>query len=537
MLSRVCSLTQPSRRESGGRFMSTLIDRESLELRTNQRRERVSRLVDAIDARRHPHLSARAPSSHLIAAAVTGAVGAIVAFLLATRPARAWWPLVGGATAGGIAIAIAVARRSKPALPAPSSAALREHQPFVERVHNHRLPVKQGPEPRRRGARVAIAIAVVVLSLFVAARIALNPVAAWATQKGLDGLSGYQGEFKSVKVSLFPLRFTVEDLRLVQDGTEVEDAVLTVKKLVATAKWTDVVRGRLIASARADHAHLKVMLGQTEAPPEVQKAAKEGSEKLARNEFDVAKTLEAVVPFRVDRLELADAEVTLIDATDPKQPRIWLNDIEFVAENIANRDELDQRAPLMLTGRATVQKTGVLKLLVVADLLDEKPAFTGQAQLIGLNLESLYQWAAAKAGLSPHGSVNVFVNFNSAKGALGGDVKVLARNVRVDPLEGKFSNAMKAAAANAAFNILKDEEKGQQVGTTLPIRGSLVEPDAQLWPAVIGVLRNAFVDSLNWGFGSLPVGTASKKENVLEQAVKGLDKKEPGPKAQPGGGT
>lgn len=516
--------------------MSAAEDRELLELRANEQRKRVMKLVDAVDAWRHPRRDSKSPSPRAIAAATltgVGVIGAIAAFLTGKRPSKALLTL--SATVGGAGLALGVGpviARSRKALPAPSPAVVELKQLEAPKP----LPVVHGPVQKKRGHVVAMVVAGVLLVLLVALRIALNPLAAHFTQKGLDGLTGYTGTFKSVSVSLLPLSYTIEDLRLVQDGTPVEEAVLYVKQLRATAKWTDLLRGRVFAAARADHAHFRVLLGTTEAPPEVEQAAKEGAEELKRNDLDISKTLEAIIPFRVDRFELADSEVTLTDATDPKRPQIWINDIEFVAENIVSRQKLDQRAPLMLTGRATVQKTGVLKLLVVADLLDEKPAFTGQAQLIGLDLESLYQWAASKAGLSPHGTVDVFVNFNSAKGGLGGDVKVLAKKVHVDALEGKFTNAVKAAAANAAFNILKDEQKGEAVGTTLPLRGALQKPDPQIWPTVIGVLRNAFVDSLGWGFGDLPVSTAKKKEGVIEQAVKGLDKKESGPKAQPQGG-
>lgn len=519
--------------------MSAAESREELELQANEQRRKVLKLVEAVDAWRHPRRDSKRVSPRAIAAATltgVGIIGAIAAFLTGKKgPSKGLLALSATVGSAGIALGVGPAiSNSRKLLPAPEmTPAMKEIRQLEAKMP---LPVMHGPIEKKKGKHLGwwILLAVVVV-LVVGVRIALDPLATHFTQKGLDGLTGFKGTFSDVSVSIIPLEYKIENLRLVQDGTKVEDAVLFVKELKATSKWTDLLRFKVVASARADHAHFRVNLGETKAPPEVEKAAKEGAEELKRNDLDIGKTLEQIIPFRVDRFELHDSEVTLTDVTDPKKPQIWLNDIEFVAENITSRQKMDQRAPLMVTGRATVQKTGVLKLLVVADILDEKPAFTGQAQLIGLDLESLYQWAAAKAGLSPHGSVNVFVNFNSAKGGIGGDVKVMAKKVKIDPLEGKFTNAVKAAGANAAFAILKDEENGEAVATTLPLRGSLEKPDAQIWPTIVGVLRNAFVDSLGWGFGDLPVNTAKKKEGIIEQTVKGLDKKEEGPKAQPGG--
>ena len=55
----------------------------------------------------------------------------------------------------------------------------------------------------------------------------------------------------------------------------------------------------------------------------------------------------------------------------------------------------------------------------------------------------------------------------------------------------------------------------------------------QLWPAVLGVIRNAFVVGLQEGYSNVPPDTAPKKEGVLEQAKHALDKSAGPPQAQP----
>ena len=54
-------------------------------------------------------------------------------------------------------------------------------------------------------------------------------------------------------------------------------------------------------------------------------------------------------------------------------------------------------------------------LAVLLAACDSKPAFTGEAQVEGLKLESLDAWTSAKAGISAKGTIDCFVNFNSAK--------------------------------------------------------------------------------------------------------------------------
>lgn len=539
--------------------MSAKVDVEALELRANEQRRRVAALIEALDARRHPRPGTPKHSPWAIAALLLSSLG--LAGLVAGRTRR-WSPatrrtLTGlaaatgtaGVALGATAAARAVFARRPTALAAvngPRRVQL-EAEPAAPTLVQ---PVKvleagaavaavaharaeQGATKRRHRRWPWIVLATLVV-LFIAGRIALDPLAGHFLQKGLDeGLTGYHGTFSKVHVSIVPLELSIDGLRLVQDGMEVKDQTLFVKHLNASAAWGDLLTGKIAATAKFDHAAFRVLYGQTEAPPEAREAAEKANEKLKEKNLDMGQVLHETIPFRVERVEMKDSEVTLIDATDPKRPAIWLNDIELVMENLVSREKLDQDAPMMITARATVQKSGVLKMLFVADLLDTKPAFTGQAQLTGLNLESLYEWAASKAGVSPHGTLNVFVNANSGKGALKGDVKVVGRKIHVDGLE-TVGDKLKALGANIAFKVLAND-KGT-VGTTLPLRGSLQNPDPQVWPTILGVVRNAFVDAIDWGFGDLPVDTADKKQGIIQQAVEGLDKKKDGPEAQPTGG-
>jgi hypothetical protein len=67
----------------------------------------------------------------------------------------------------------------------------------------------------------------------------------------------------------------------------------------------------------------------------------------------------------------------------------------------------------------------------------------------------------------------------------------------------------------------------------VPLKGKLTDPDVQLWPTVLGVIRNAFVQGLASGFENLPPPTADKKEGKVQQTKNALEKDQGPPKAQP----
>lgn len=380
--------------------------------------------------------------------------------------------------------------------------------------------------------RVWFWVLVVALLLVVGVRVALNPVASHFTQEGLDSIPGYSGSFESVKVSIIPLTYTIADLKIEQDSDKTaKEPLVFVKEVRAQLFWRKLLLLQTVGTAGVDNAKFVVKLGVTKGPPADPKEP-------AVDDFQISSTLEKIIPFRVDRVEVRESEVTVLDATDTKQPEFWVSELELVLENLVSRKKLDENVPLSLTMRAVIAKTGLLKVIATADLLEEKPAFTGEAQLTGLKLESLYVWTSAKAGLSASGVVDAFVNFNSAKGKLSGDVKVMIKNPVVKPSDEKISDALKAKLANVAIKVLSDRVDGRNtIATTLPIKGTITNPDPQVWPTILGVVRNAFVQGLDWGFGDMPTPTADKKEGVLDQAAKALNKDEEAPKAQPNGGN
>jgi len=381
--------------------------------------------------------------------------------------------------------------------------------------------------------RVWFWLLVVLVVLVVAARIALNPLAAHFTQKGLDSITDYHGSFESVRVSIIPLTYTITDLIIDQDGSKAKEPVVYAHQARAQLFWRKLFKLQAVGTLSVSNAKFVIMLGETKPPPEAPQSVKEVAEEL---EFNAGNTLRGLFPFRLDRIELRESEANLIDTTNAKAPPMWVKDIELVLENLVSRQDLEEKVPMQLTLRAVVAKTGILKVLASADLLEEKPAFTGEAQLSGLKLESLYPWTSAKAGVSASGTVDMFINFISAKGKLNGDVKVLIRNAHVKPADERLSDAVKAKIANLAITVLSDRVEGRDaIATTMPIKGTMSAPDAQIWPTILGVVRNAFVQGLDWGFSDLPTPTAEKKEGPLGQAAKALDKDRDSPKAQPQG--
>ena len=110
----------------------------------------------------------------------------------------------------------------------------------------------------------------------------------------------------------------------------------------------------------------------------------------------------------------------------------------------------------------------------------------------------------------------------------------MLKNVKVRPTEDDFGNKLKAWIADKGLRLFSDRVPDRNaVVTIIPIKGRLDDPDVQLWPTVLGVVRNAFVEGISSGFTHLPPPTADKPQGKFEQVKKALKKDEGPPEAQP----
>ncbi len=129
------------------------------------------------------------------------------------------------------------------------------------------------------------------------------------------------------------------------------------------------------------------------------------------------------------------------------------------------------------------------------------------------------------------------LRFIADQGRLTGGIRPLLKDAGTRAGKPGLGPKLKSFLADTALNIFKDDVPGREaVATTIPLEGRVDDPNLQLVPTILGVVRNAFVRGLGDSLRGLPPPRAKEKEGVLEQARRALT---PGkgrqPRAQPEG--
>jgi hypothetical protein len=368
----------------------------------------------------------------------------------------------------------------------------------------------------------------VIAALIVAVHLLLDPVATHFTRKELAASEDVRGEFLRVHVTVAPPGYAIDRLKLIpRHGGDWHEPLFYAERIRATLDWRELLHARLAARVRIDRPKLIVIHEPTAEAAQPAKPAAQPP--------DVRATLRRLMPARLVRFDIHHGEVLFRDAGAPRQPELWLHDIDLSLENLATRRRLMHGRSATLDLHAKLGSSGVVTAFVAADPLARQPKFSGDFALRDWEVAELYDLEEPATKLeTPSGTLNIFAKFKAANGAISGGVKPELKDVKIRPAEKGFGNKVKAWVADEGLHIFSRKESGhREAATIIPIEGRLDAPDIQLWPTVMGVIRNAFVEGVASGFAYLPPPASEKKEGVLHQLRDALTKDKGPPKAQP----
>lgn len=392
------------------------------------------------------------------------------------------------------------------------------HRPISEPARKSAAPSR----PRHHwGWWIALGVAI---ALVIVIRLILDPIAAHYTRKGLNASETTRGDFQRVHVTLFPPGYEIHRLKIderVDRGWK--HPLFYAERVKAGVDMSSLFHGRIVANARIDDPKIIFTVRQ--------KAEKKGETQAP----DLAPMLRQVLPARVNRIEIRNGELVFRDLVMKGQPEIWVHKIEVAVENLATRRKLSGGEPATVSASAMLGRSGELKMFLSANPFARPLAFAGQVEERGWRVAELYDLVQPETKLqTPKGTFDLFVEFKSRDGRITGGVKPVLKNVEVKPTESGLGNRLKAWLADTTLHLFSDRVPGRNaVATVIPIEGRLDNPDVQLWPTVVGVVRNAFVEGMSASFHDVPPPRAGEKQGVLEQAKHAVSKDAGPPKAQP----
>ena len=335
----------------------------------------------------------------------------------------------------------------------------------------------------------------VVAVLLVAARAALPRVVEYFVNERLQSMEAYTGAVEDIDVAVVRGAYRIEGLRLDKRGGAVSEPLLIVKSIDLGLEWSALVHGEVVGDVHV----LEPVIAFVDGPTDAEDQDGAGP--------DWAETLDALLPFDINSLEVENGTVSLYRTEEGAEPRqlLRLHGVTVTARNFTNVRESAEPVFATVALRGTVQEQGELNIAAELDPVSDPPVMTVDAELLDLPLTSLNPLLEAYANVDAEaGMVEIFAEFASREGRFEGYVKPLIRDadiLRLDE-EGSFFGKVWEGVVDAVKKIVENPET-DRVGAQVPLSGELTAVDAELIPAVFSVLRNAFIEALSVGIGDV----------------------------------
>lgn len=336
-----------------------------------------------------------------------------------------------------------------------------------------------------RSRKVLIALGVLLVVL-VAARVALPYVVKDYVNDKLAALDSYDGHVDDIDIHLWRGAYSIDGIEIVKTGAARPVPFFKAKTIDFSVEWHSLVRGSIVSEAQFIAPEINL----------VQAESKQGSQ--LGSEVNWNRRLEELFPFKFNTIQVVDGTV------------------RFLAPGISTKDALTARhVSGSVTNLTNVLETGketFADFKITADVLDGAPArvngsvdafasdptFDVNMEVKKVKLPDVNPWlreyikADAEAG-----DFELYMELAAADNRFTGYAKPILQNVDIYRSGEPEKNPLKRVwegFLDFAANVLENPD-AEQVAARIPFKGTIENPDTNLFATIASVLRNAFVSA------------------------------------------
>jgi hypothetical protein len=345
---------------------------------------------------------------------------------------------------------------------------------------------KHPKKSRRRWGKGLLIAGGVLIVLLIAARIALPRFLLWYVNRTIDQSELYDGNIGDIDVSLWRGAYTIKQIRLNKVTGNVPVPLYSAERVDLALQWDALRHGKLVGQIVMQRPELNFVDGESDS--EDQTGA--GGPWL--------QIIQDLFPFKINSCVIRDGSVRF-RAFDTKPPvDVYLSELNGSIENLTNiRDEV---TPLVSTVHVDGLAMDQAKFEYEMKLnpFSYRPTFQLALRLVGLDVTKTNDLARAYGNFDFEGGwFDLVIELDAREGGLDGYVKPLFRDLKVlsfkkDIPEDNVIQLFWEALVGITTGILRNPPR-DQFGTSIPLSGSLNNPQTDLLATIGNVLRNAFI--------------------------------------------
>jgi hypothetical protein len=341
-----------------------------------------------------------------------------------------------------------------------------------------------------RFSRPVLLGVLVTLVILLVLRIGATYALQWYVNNKLDESPMYAGHVGDIDIQLLKGAYEIEDVEISKTEGEVPVPLFAAREVEFSLLWKALFNGALVGEAEMFEPQINIV----DSTDESRKQTGAGGQWLAM--------FEDLFPFQIDKFQIHDGQVHFRNFDSEPKIDIFLSELEATAENLSNRQALtDSRiAKVQLAGRA--MEASDLTLGAAFDPTTEKPTFDVNIRLLQLPVLELDNFIRTYAPFDIEaGSADIVTELAARDGMLNGYVKPIIYNLDVfswkEDIQEDMDNPIRAlweGLVDLVAELLENQPR-DQIASNIPLQGDISAPDTNIFVAVAGIFKNAFVEA------------------------------------------
>ena len=307
-------------------------------------------------------------------------------------------------------------------------------------------------------------------------------------------MGSYTGHVEDVDIALITGSYQIDDLRIRKINGKVKEPFLYVPKIDLSVEWKSLFKGALVGEVECYSPELNFAFSNNEEASQTGK------------ELDWTQLVKDLLPIKINRFAAYDGKLKLVNVFEATKTDFSLEKFALEIRNIRNVEDKQTPLPSPVIASGDVPGWGgTMKFTAGMNLLKPLPDFNYNLSFDNLQLVKLNDLARKYGNVDfESGTLSVYSEMAMNDGRLAGYFKPLTKGMKIfklkEPGENrKIGRFFTELLAEGGAEILENQKR-DQIATRIPLRGTVEDTKTELWPIIIGVLRNAYVEAFNKEF-------------------------------------
>ncbi len=327
-----------------------------------------------------------------------------------------------------------------------------------------------------------IFIAILLLGLLIF-RIYLPTLVKNQINKTLATIPGYYGYVDDVDIALVRGAYVIKGLYLNKLNAKTEIPFLKFPKSDISIEWKSLFKGKIVS---------EVILYNPDAIYVFEDQNSKGKEPDVE---DWTKALTEIIPIDINHFEIHNGKVAFVQIQASPDIDLHIEKIEMYADNLRNVVAKSRTLPSPFHATGVSVGNGKMTLDGNINLIKEIPDMDLTFSLQSAQATALNDLSKHYAGIDfEKGTFELYSEVAIADGYLKGYIKPLLKDSKLIGKEDGFFEKVWEGFVGFFKFVLKNQ-RTNTLATKVPIEGDLKNVKAGVWPTVIHIFQNAWIEA------------------------------------------